>query len=114
MRESWPNRASFLVTCMGFTIGIGNIWRFPYLMTLHGGVLFMIPYFLALFFIGIPMTLLEIGVGQYFQRGNIESLKGIHPRLGGIGIAATFTSFIILVYYVVIIAWSLVYIVKCF
>jgi len=94
---------------LGYAIGLGNFWRFPYLMNTYGGSVFLIPYLLAMVFLGIPMVIMEITLGQYFQRGDIGVFKGIHPRLGGIGITSIWSGYAIQAYYVVIICWAMVY-----
>jgi len=70
-REVWSSRTAFYFATAGAAIGFGNVWRFPGLSVKYGGGSFFIPYLLALFFIGIPLTVLEIGFGQYFQTGDI-------------------------------------------
>ncbi len=80
-------------------------------MNKHGGAVFLIPYLLALFLLGIPMTIMELTLGQMFQRGDIGVFRGIHPRLAGIGITSIWSGFVLLVYYVIIIAWAEVYLV---
>lgn len=70
-REYWSSRGAFYFATAGAAIGFGNVWRFPGLSFQYGGGAFFIPYFLAIVFIGIPLTVLEIGFGQYFQTGDI-------------------------------------------
>ena len=63
MGEGWSTRTGFILAAIGSAIGLGNIWRFPYIVYENGGGAFLVPYFLALFLIGIPMMMLELGVG---------------------------------------------------
>lgn len=65
----------------------------------------MIPYLLALAFVGIPLTILELGFGQYFQTGDIGVFGGFHPRLRGVGVCSLVCAFIVGSYYVVLIGW---------
>ena len=58
-RDRWSNNSTFIVAAVGCAIGLGNLWRFPYLLYKHGGAVFFIPYLLCLFGLGIPMILLE-------------------------------------------------------
>jgi SNF family Na+-dependent transporter len=83
----------------------GNVWRFPSLSVKFGGGAFFIPYLLALVFIGIPLAILEIGFGQFFQTGDIGVFGGFHPRLRGIGLASVACGFMLDTYYAALIAW---------
>ena len=108
-RQRWVSNNTFILAAIGSAIGLGNFWRFPYLCYKWGGGLFFVPYLFCLFFLGIPMMLLEFALGQKFQRGDIGVFRGIHPRLAGIGVASVFCSYSITFYYNVIISWALVY-----
>jgi Sodium:neurotransmitter symporter family len=82
---NWSSRLAFFLATMGAAIGFGNVWRFPSLMFAFGGGAFLIPYLMALFLLGIPLAILEIGFGQYFQTGDIGVFGSFHPRLRGVG-----------------------------
>lgn len=97
---------------MGYAIGLGNIWRFPYLTFKHGGITFVLAYLWALLIVGMPMLLLELTLGQKMQRGSVGSLRGITPRLAGVGWAASFSGFITCLVYNVLLGMSLVYLVQ--
>lgn len=99
---------------MGAAVGLGNFWRFPYLTNKYGGGFFFVPYLMALFTIGIPMLLMELSLGQKFQRGDIAVFGGINKRLRGIGIASVFSAYITCFYYNVLISWALIYLVCSF
>ena len=70
-REFWSSRIAFYFAAAGAAIGFGNVWRFPGLSVEYGGGAFFIPYFVALFIVGFPLSVLEIGFGQYFQTGDL-------------------------------------------
>jgi len=111
-REQWGTRLGFIMAAMGSAIGLGNIWRFPYMCYKHGGGAFLVPYFVALFVVGIPLMMLEFGLGHRSRSGAPQALAKIHPRFSWIGWwAVTFVMFGIVVYYAVIIAWCLCYLV---
>jgi len=84
-REQWSSRGAFYMATIGAAVGFGNIWRFPSLAVKYGGGAFFVPYLLALFLLGIPLAILEIGFGQYFQTGDIGVFGSFHPRLRGVG-----------------------------
>jgi len=104
-REYWSSRLAFYFAASGAAIGFGNVWRFPGLSVKYGGGAFFVPYLFALFAIGIPLTVLEIGFGQFFQTGDIGVFGGFHPRLRGVGVCSLACSFMVGSYYVVVIGW---------
>jgi len=65
-RQRWAGQSTFVLAAIGSAIGLGNFWRFPYLCYKWGGATFFIPYLGCLFFIGIPMLMLEFTLGQKF------------------------------------------------
>lgn len=107
MREKWSSRPAFIVAAVGSAIGFGNVWRFPSLAYKYGGGAFFIPYILALVIIGIPILILEISVGQYYQTGDAGSFGRINKRFRGVGLASVSSSFFITTYYSVLLAWVL-------
>lgn len=71
-REVWGQGWEFVLACIGFSVGLGNIWRFPYLCYKNGGGAFLVPYFLFVFCGGAPLMFLEVGLGQFMSQGNIN------------------------------------------
>ncbi|XP_026011808.1 inactive sodium-dependent neutral amino acid transporter B(0)AT3 isoform X1 [Astatotilapia calliptera] len=108
-RPKWDNKAQYLLTCIGFAVGIGNVWRFPYLCQIYGGGAFLIPYLIALVFEGLPLLFLELAVGQRLRKGSVGVWKTINPVIGGVGIACLIVSFLVGVFYNTILAWVLWY-----
>ncbi|KAK2574017.1 Sodium-dependent dopamine transporter [Acropora cervicornis] len=108
-REQWGKKADFLLSCIGFAVGLGNVWRFPYLCYANGGGAFLIPYILFLILCGMPMFYMELAVGQYFSRGPIGTWGAVCPLFQGVGFASMMVSFLVCVYYNIIIAWCLYY-----
>lgn len=108
-REQWGSRAGFILAAVGSAIGLGNIWRFPYMAYENGGGAFFIPYLFAMITAGIPFMILEFSMGQKNRGSAPITLGRINPKfewLGWfqIGVAAT-----IAVYYVAVIGWAISY-----
>ncbi|KAI4574333.1 hypothetical protein MJG53_012509 [Ovis ammon polii x Ovis aries] len=108
-RPKWDNKAQYMLTCVGFCVGLGNVWRFPYLCQSHGGGAFMIPFLILLVLEGIPLLYLEFAIGQRLRKGSVGVWSAIHPALKGLGIASMFVSFMVGLYYNTIIAWVMWY-----
>ncbi|XP_059550620.1 sodium-dependent neutral amino acid transporter B(0)AT1 [Myotis daubentonii] len=108
-RPKWDNKAQYMLTCVGFCVGLGNVWRFPYLCQSHGGGAFMIPFLILLVVEGVPLLYLEFAIGQRLRKGSVGVWSSIHPALKGIGIASMFVSFMVGLYYNTIIAWVMWY-----
>ncbi|KAG5271506.1 hypothetical protein AALO_G00180650 [Alosa alosa] len=113
-RPSWDNPMQFVLACVSYAVGLGNVWRFPYLCQMHGGGGFMIPYLLMLILEGIPLFYMELAIGQKMRLGSIGAWSAINPYLGGVGIASVVTSLYLCLYYNVINAWSFWYLFHSF
>lgn len=108
-RPAWNSKLQYILAQVGFSVGLGNVWRFPYLCQKNGGGAYLVPYLILLVVIGIPLFFLELAVGQRIRRGSIGVWNYISPRLGGIGFASCMVCFFVALYYNVIIGWSLFY-----
>ncbi|KAM9838293.1 sodium-dependent neutral amino acid transporter B(0)AT1-like [Aulostomus maculatus] len=113
-RPKWDNKAQYLLTCVGFCVGLGNVWRFPYLCQSHGGGAFMIPFLILLVLEGIPLLHLEFAIGQRLRKGSVGVWRSINPYLTGVGIASFFVSFLVGMYYNTIMAWIMWYLFHSF
>ncbi|XP_026149951.1 sodium- and chloride-dependent transporter XTRP3 isoform X2 [Mastacembelus armatus] len=113
-RPSWDNHMQFVLACISYAVGLGNVWRFPYLCQMHGGGGFLIPYFLMLFLEGVPLFYLELAIGQKMRLGSIQAWTAISPYLGGVGLASVVTSLYLCLYYNIINAWSFWYLFHSF
>lgn len=113
-RESWDSPMEFVLACVSYAVGLGNVWRFPYLCQMHGGGGFLIPYLIMLVLEGVPLFYMELAIGQKFRLGSIGAWNAINPYLGGVGLASVVTSFYLCLYYNVINAWSFWYLFHSF
>ncbi|KAF5897546.1 sodium-dependent neutral amino acid transporter B(0)AT2 [Clarias magur] len=108
-RAAWSSKLQYILAQVGFSVGLGNVWRFPYMCQKNGGGAYLVPYLILLVVIGIPLFFLELAVGQRIRRGSIGVWNYISPRLGGIGFASCVVCYFVALYYNVIIGWSLFY-----
>ncbi|PKK19980.1 solute carrier family 6 (proline IMINO transporter), member 20, transcript variant X2 [Columba livia] len=113
-RPLWDNSLQFIFACISYAVGLGNVWRFPYLCQMYGGGGFLIPYFIMLIAEGMPLLYLELAVGQRMRQGSIGAWKIISPYLCGVGIASVVVSFFLSMYYNVINAWAFWYLFHSF
>eukprot|EP00092_Neocalanus_flemingeri_P021191 GFUD01022965.1.p1 GENE.GFUD01022965.1~~GFUD01022965.1.p1 ORF type:complete len:666 (-),score=86.69 GFUD01022965.1:154-2151(-) len=113
-RGQWSNPCDFFISCLGYAVGLGNIWRFPFLCFKHGGGSFLIPYFLMLFLAGLPVFLLEIAVGQYAGVGPIKIFGHMAPIARGLGFAVVCVGLFLAFFYNVVVSWAIWYLVASF
>ncbi|XP_067951409.1 sodium- and chloride-dependent betaine transporter-like [Watersipora subatra] len=107
-RATWGNSIEFFLSTLGYAVGYGNLWRFPYLCYRNGGGAFLIPYCLFLFLAGIPMVFLEMSLGQYSGAAVFGCWK-FCPIMKGVGMGMVMVSTYWGMYYNVIIMWTLYY-----
>uniref|UniRef100_A0A671QKY2 Transporter n=1 Tax=Sinocyclocheilus anshuiensis TaxID=1608454 RepID=A0A671QKY2_9TELE len=112
-RETWTRQMDFIMSCVGFAVGLGNVWRFPYLCYKNGGGVFLIPYVLFIFLGGIPIFFLEIALGQFMKAGSIN-VWNIAPLFKGLGYASMVIVFFCNTYYIMVLAWGFYYLIKSF
>jgi len=112
-RQKWGGQLEFILTLVGYAVGLGNIWRFPYLCFRNGGGAFLIPYFGTLALVGLPLFYMELAFGQFASLGPIK-IWTINPLFKGLGIAMVMTNTMIGVYYNVIISWVLYFLFSSF
>ena len=112
-RDNWGSHWEFIFSCVGLSVGIGNVWRFPYLAYENGGGAFLIPYIILLVLVGKPMYFMEVALGQFSQLGPTAFWK-LAPIGAGIGLAMCIVSTIVAIYYNVIMAYSFHYVFASF
>ncbi|KAK3575343.1 hypothetical protein QTP86_025487 [Hemibagrus guttatus] len=113
-RGQWSNKVEFLLAVAGQIIGLGNVWRFPYLCYKNGGGVFFIPYLVFLFACGIPLFLMEISLGQYTSQGSITCWRKICPLFEGLGYGTQVVVLYSCIYYIIILAWAFFYLFSSF
>ncbi|KAK7128519.1 hypothetical protein R3I94_016934 [Phoxinus phoxinus] len=112
-RQTWSRQMDFIMSCVGFAVGLGNVWRFPYLCYKNGGGVFLIPYILMVFFGGIPVFFLEIALGQFMKQGGVATWN-IAPLFKGLGLASMVIVFFCNTYYIMVLVWGLYFLVHSF
>lgn len=108
-RENWGTRVGFILAAVGSAIGLGNIWRFPYMVYDNGGGAFLIPYFFALLTAGIPIIIMEFGLGHKYKGAAPTTFFSMVKKWEWLGWWQVLVSFVISVYYVVVIGWAVNY-----
>jgi len=108
-RGHWGSRVEFILSCVGYSVGLGNVWRFPFLAYENGGGAFLIPYFILLILIGKPMYFMEAALGQFGQVGPMQIWSEMLPVAMGVGVAMVMISLLVSIYYNVIMAYCLHY-----
>lgn len=113
-QEQWGSRVGFILAAVGSAIGLGNIWRFPYMAFDNGGGAFLIPYFVALLTAGIPIIIMEFAMGHKMKGGAALTFAKMNRKFEWLGWWQGIISFVIAVYYVAVIGWAINYILFSF
>ncbi|XP_069380681.1 sodium- and chloride-dependent GABA transporter 2-like [Paralichthys olivaceus] len=112
-REQWRKKREYILAVAGNVVGLGNVWRFPYLCYKNGGGVFLLPYLFFAVLCGVPLFLLETVIGQYTQEGAITCWTNLSPLSKGTG----YSIIVIQLYarlYIIVLAWALLYLIHCF
>lgn len=110
-RQKWSSQLDFIMSCVSFAVGLGNVWRFPYKAYKNGGGAFLIPYMICVVLCGVPVFFLEIALGQSMQQGVI-GIWDIYPAMRGLGYASTVIAFLCNCYYIMVLVWGVFYFIK--
>jgi neurotransmitter:Na+ symporter, NSS family len=109
-RGRWGTKVGFILAAMGSAIGLGNIWRYPYVVYEEGGGAFLIPYFIAIATAALPILILEYSLGHKYRYAGPFAFRAIARRWEGLGWFQVAISFFISTYYMIILGWCLAYI----
>jgi len=116
--EQWSSRTGFLFAAIGFSVGLGNIWRFPYVMGEYGGSAFLFIYLTCALGIGVPLLITELAIGRYGRGSPTGSILKVTESFGGskawghVGTLAILCVFIVLSYYTVLSGWTFDYFIR--
>ena len=112
--EKWGSNIAFVLAMIGSAVGLGNIWRYPYVLYSNGGGAFYIPYLVAVLTLAIPFLILEYGVGYNYQSSFTKAIIKLKPKLEIYGWILPVVVFIMTVYYSTIMGWDGIYLVLSF
>ena len=113
-RVQWNSNFTFLMAMIGAAVGLGNIWRFPYIFYSNGQGSFLIPYLCAILILGLPFLLLEYSLGAKFNDSVLNTFSKIDKKFKVVAWAIMIVSFLIVTYYLCIVGWDLNYFVMSF
>lgn len=106
-QRSWSAHTGFLLATAGAAIGLGNLWKFPYLAGKYGGFAFLLPYVLLILWIGVPVLMLEFSLGRYMRQNPLFGLGRLHRGAAVLGAVGVASCFLIRSYYSVVGGWTL-------
>ena len=114
-RGNWASQVGFILAATGSAIGLGNIWKFPYITGVYGGGAFVLVYLICVVVVGLPLMLAELIIGRRAQQNPVGAFQKLHHKgspwqlTGWLGVAS---GFVILSFYSVVAGWALAYIFK--
>jgi neurotransmitter:Na+ symporter, NSS family len=106
-RSKWSSEKAFVFAMAAAAVGLGNIWRFPYMAGENGGAAFIMAYLVAVLVIGLPIMLVEISAGRVEKGGVVKTFRTVNRRAGWFGWLVVGLTLVILSYYMVITGWTL-------
>ncbi|XP_046809393.1 sodium-dependent nutrient amino acid transporter 1 [Lucilia cuprina] len=112
-RDTWGKGIEFLLSCIAMSVGLGNVWRFPFTALDNGGGAFLIPYLVVLFLVGKPIYYLEMIIGQFSSRGSVKVFD-LCPAMRGVGIGQIVSISMVTTYYVAIMGMTVRYLFDSF
>jgi NSS family neurotransmitter:Na+ symporter len=117
-RSHWSSRGAFILATAGSAIGLGNIWKFPFMTGVNGGSAFVLVFLVCIAIVGIPLMMCEIMLGRRAQRNPVDGMRALAKEAGAstlwkwVGIIGLFAGLLIMAFYSVIAGWVLDYVVR--
>jgi len=108
-KENWSSYQGFILASIASAVGLGNIWRFPYVTGINGGGTFLLVYIIIIFSFGLSLMVLEISVGRSYKSSIVGSFNAINKRFKPLSLITVGVTFLITSYYIVILGWVLTY-----
>ena len=118
VHAQWSTRLAFMLAAIGSAVGLGNVWKFPYITGENGGGAFVLVYLLCIALIGIPVMIAEVMLGRRAQRSPISTMQVLAKEQGAsgfwqiVGWSGVFAGFLILSFYSVIAGWAMSYVIE--
>lgn len=113
-KNEWGSNLSFILAMICAAVGLGNIWRYPYVLYANGGGAFYIPYIIAILIMGIPFLILEYGVGYNFKSSFPKAMRHFGFKWEYFGWVLPVAVFIIMIYYSTVLGWDGIYFILSF
>jgi len=114
-RAQWSSEPAFVFSMAAAAVGLGNLWRFPYMVGEYGGAAFILAYIAALAVLGLPIMIIEVGIGRLAQANTVATYRRVRKSIGTVfGWAVVLLTVIITSYYLVITGWTMGYAVQAF
>ncbi len=113
-RGQWKNQSTFILAAIGSAVGLGSIWRFPFICARNGGGAFLIAYVIAMLVVGMPILIAELSSGHKIKGSICKVFVSVNPKFEILGWFVLAIAFVIISYYVVIMGWTCKYLVDAF
>ena len=110
--NKWASKMGFILATAGAAIGLGNLWKFPYLMGRNGGFPFLVAYLFFICILGVPVMITEMSLGRKTGKNPVLAYDTIHPHARIVGYFGVLAAFVILSYYAIIGGWIIKYFVS--
>ncbi|CAN8001831.1 unnamed protein product, partial [Ixodes hexagonus] len=108
-RDKWANDVEFLLSCLGLSLGLGSLWRMPYLVQENGGAAFVISYVIITATVGRPIYFMELAMGQFSSLGP-TGIWNCLPVGKGIGVCMCYASILLSLYFMTFMSYMMIYI----